>query len=241
VHECRAGRDPRVVAHNLNWINFSKLYRESGLLQPKVKDMIPPVESNKNIGNLALILGLIFFILVISSYILNFHKNPISDSPDHWGVLGDFVGGIVNPLLGLVTIWLLTVSLRQNNAMLKQAQAELKLAIEEIKRNQEIQASTEKALQDQVLLAQSSRDLEGTIALINYWQVKHDVLMQAAKNEINSATKHNCSQEEIDKIEADFFNLALTALRNTETFDHIIKNEAERLLTKYPLSTTENF
>lgn len=83
-------------------------------------------QSKNNVGKTALIVGVIFFILVITSYIWNFQESPISGDPSHWGVLGDFVGGIVNPLLGLVTIWLLTVSLRQNNEMLDQARAELK-------------------------------------------------------------------------------------------------------------------
>jgi uncharacterized membrane protein len=71
-------------------------------------------QSKNNVGKTALILGVIFFISVITSYIWKFHGTTISGDPSHWGVLGDFVGGIVNPLLGLVTIWLLTKTLHQS-------------------------------------------------------------------------------------------------------------------------------
>lgn len=177
---------------------------------------------------------MIFFISVITSYIWKFHGTTISGDPSHWGVLGDFVGGIVNPLLGLVTIWLLTVSLRQNNEMLDQARAELKATLKELKRGQEIQAATEFALKEQVSLAQSARDLEGAIKLITYWQTKHDVLAQAERDEVHIATIQGRSAEHIEKIRKRYAPLVIALLEKTREFDHIMGYEADRLLKKYP-------
>ena len=186
-----------------------------------------------NVGTLALILGVLFFISVIASYIWKFHDTSISGDPSHWGVLGDFVGGIVNPLLGLVTIWLLTVSLRQNNEMLDQARAELKATLEELKRGQEIQKATEDALREQISIEEKARDLEGAIRLITYWQSKHDILIQAGRDEVEHARiMHRTS--DIDGIRNNYSKLALNALKKTEDFDHIIGQEAERLLARFP-------
>lgn len=187
-----------------------------------------------SVGKVALALGVVFFISVITSYIWKFHGTSISGDPSNWGVLGDFVGGIVNPLLGLVTIWLLTVSLHQNNEILEQARVELKATLEELKRGQEIQAATELALREQLSLAQSARDLEGAIKLIQYWQTKHDVVVQAERDEIHHATIQGKSISYIDKIKEKYTASILDTLEKTQTFDHIIGYEAQRLLKKYP-------
>jgi hypothetical protein len=187
-----------------------------------------------NVGKKALSLGVTFFILVISSYVWNFYGSPISGDPSHWGVLGDFVGGVINPLLGLVTIWLLTMSLRQSNEMLDQARAELKATLEELKRGQEIQRATENALKKQISLAENARDLEGAIRLITYWQSRHDILVQAGNDEVEHARIMNRSTDYIEQIRNQYSQLALNTLKKTEDFDHIIGQEANRLLTRFP-------
>jgi len=52
--------------------------------------------------------------LVCGSYILRFGFNEnfsISDSPEHWGQLGDYIGGLLNPSLSFISIMLLIKSL----------------------------------------------------------------------------------------------------------------------------------
>ena len=191
-------------------------------------------QPKNNVGKIALILGVIFFISVITSYIWKFHGTTISGDPGHWGVLGDFVGGIVNPLLGLVTIWLLTVSLQQNNEMLGQAREELRATLKELERGQEIQKATEDALKKQISLAENARDLEGAIRLITYWQSRHDILTRAGSDEVEHARIMHRSTHDIDNIRKHYSQLALNALKKTEDFDHIIGLEAERLLTRFP-------
>ncbi|HCR2080175.1 TPA: hypothetical protein ONC71_003890 [Enterobacter kobei] len=46
-------------------------------------------------------------VIVIGSYILNFRSSSISNNPSDWGVLGDYFGGILNPLISLITLFFL--------------------------------------------------------------------------------------------------------------------------------------
>lgn len=51
----------------------------------------------------ALLLGL--------AYVARFHGNPAGD-PDSWGQFGDFLGGLLNPLVGIITVLLVLETLR---------------------------------------------------------------------------------------------------------------------------------
>lgn len=44
---------------------------------------------------------------------------------EEWGQAGDFIGGIANPIIGLITILLVIISIRQNQTALQQNQAAL--------------------------------------------------------------------------------------------------------------------
>lgn len=53
-----------------------------------------------------LLFSLFLLALVWTGYFLNFHGD-VSDSPGDWGTFGDFTGGVLNPLLNFITIYLL--------------------------------------------------------------------------------------------------------------------------------------
>lgn len=46
----------------------------------------------------------ILALITISSYIITFHHHSISESPSDWGVFGDYIGGVLNPLISFVTL-----------------------------------------------------------------------------------------------------------------------------------------
>ncbi|MBC7390461.1 MAG: hypothetical protein H7329_14695 [Opitutaceae bacterium] len=53
-------------------------------------------------------------LLVMGVYIGKFYHNDFSGDPAHWGQIGDYFGGILNPLIGVVNIyvfWKLTQEL----------------------------------------------------------------------------------------------------------------------------------
>lgn len=84
-------------------------------------------------------------VLVIGSYAINFYSHDVSDSPEQWGQLGDFVGGILNPFLGFVTVLILVRTMRLQSKQLKSSRKELALTRVELK--QAAEAATKQANQ----------------------------------------------------------------------------------------------
>lgn len=52
---------------------------------------------------------LVFFALLL--YWLNFGGSPVSDSVEHWGQFGDYIGGVLNPGLSFISIILVCFTL----------------------------------------------------------------------------------------------------------------------------------
>jgi len=47
-------------------------------------------------------------VVIILSYILNFYDHPISENPENWGQFGDFMGGLLNPFISIINLFVLT-------------------------------------------------------------------------------------------------------------------------------------
>ena len=47
---------------------------------------------------------LIVLVATIGSYILEFHSSSISSDPAAWGQFGDYIGGVLNPILTLLNL-----------------------------------------------------------------------------------------------------------------------------------------
>jgi len=56
-----------------------------------------------------LIIGSILIALPLIVYWFNFSSLKIATYPSAWGIFGDFVGGILNPIIGLVNLALLLI------------------------------------------------------------------------------------------------------------------------------------
>lgn len=74
---------------------------------------------------LYILLGLFFLsvLAVIGTYIGNFHLSTISDSPADWGVLGDYFGGVLNPLISMITLFFLIKTYLTQKEELKQSES----------------------------------------------------------------------------------------------------------------------
>lgn len=92
-----------------------------------------------------------------------------------WGQFGDYVGGVINPVVGLITIWLLTASL-------KQSQTEMALTRKALEDAEQSQKATEAALRDQIAVSEHARDINNTIAL---WQ-QADSIMKSIMTKLES-------------------------------------------------------
>lgn len=60
-------------------------------------------------------------LIVIGSYIYNFRNNSVSNSPSDWGALGDYFGGVVNPLISLITLFFLIKTYLSQKEELRQS------------------------------------------------------------------------------------------------------------------------
>lgn len=130
-------------------------------------------------------LAVLFFLTALVVYSLQFGGWPLwshlSESREVWGQFGDFMGGFINPLIALITIWLFTKSLRQNSEMLESARDELEMARHEIARGVEVQQATESALKSQIAIAQAGKDFNAARDL----QAKYmDLLLKIKNREI---------------------------------------------------------
>lgn len=85
------------------------------------------------------ILAAAFLALVWAIYYANF-GGGLSKDPGNWGVFGDFTGGVLNPLLNFITIYLLIKSLNFQEDQIETAKLEADEARNDLKKARENEA-----------------------------------------------------------------------------------------------------
>jgi Putative phage abortive infection protein len=65
------------------------------------------------------------FVFLILAYWYSFSKYGWSTNPDAWGQFGDFLGGVLNPLVSLAALFALVISVRMQRAELRDTRSEL--------------------------------------------------------------------------------------------------------------------
>lgn len=174
-----------------------------------------------------------FFCIALLIYFIKFYCSGESNQAT-WGQLGDFMGGLINPIIGLITIIFLSYNLKQNERLLTQSQEELMLTREELKKGQEIQKATETALKEQIAVAVYGRDLNNALALYENLEGRVKELLKVSSdwkfdpNRLNADMKSNNSA----------LNLAANQYAETiklkKELNHILEAEHARLLKLYP-------
>lgn len=79
-------------------------------------------------------------VVVLGFYAFNFYGNGLSDSPEQWGQLGDYFGGILNPIFGFTTILILIATIGIQREQLEASREELALTRKELERAAEAAA-----------------------------------------------------------------------------------------------------
>ena len=166
------------------------------------------------------------FAVAITLYALNFGGYDISDSPEQWGQLGDYLGGLVNPFIGLITVLLLVSSLRQNQIALAQSREELKHARAAIEQATATQRLTEEALKEQVAIASHSRDMNNAIAL---WEAFR-AAGSDSETKLDSYSRSGIYNSKVS--DAHFVTLQECAQKVKE-MSGVIEDEHKRILSKY--------
>lgn len=92
-------------------------------------------------------------------------KSLLNIELEHFGQFGDYLGGVINPVVGLLTIVLLTNSMRQNREALAKANEELELTRAAIDQAKDVQEKTEAALTEQILISRQARDINNAVMI----------------------------------------------------------------------------
>ncbi|HTF96748.1 MAG TPA: hypothetical protein VL995_11495 [Cellvibrio sp.] len=182
-----------------------------------------------------IIVGVLLFLFTL--YLARFASFYALDQSS-WGQLGDFIGGIANPIVGLFTIILLSVSLRQsrmalvqaNNALV-QSQQELSMTREAIVDARELQAKTERALKKQIKIAKHARDMANTSAMLTFVHsnIRNHEQEQDRLKALVKADKTINKDAEIQNIELGLQHMYQT----TRILGPISDRELHRLNEKY--------
>ncbi len=80
------------------------LVRKIVLYNLSVKDTTNMTTQTKWIIGIASLIALLAITAPIYYYVNDFHELPRSSKPSDWGTFGDFFGGILNPILSLLTL-----------------------------------------------------------------------------------------------------------------------------------------
>lgn len=135
------------------------------------------------------------YAIPIAIYGLNFFEFEISKETGHWGEFGDFLGGVINPTIGLITIWFLAANLNQ----------------------------ADKLHASQMSHAEKISDFEICIALISYYESngRELVAWAAKKKEIFEITLKNRLETLGDSPEDDeiFQELKSAEQKNSKEVD----------------------
>jgi hypothetical protein len=89
--------------------------------------------------NRYVVVSAVLICLVLFSYFAQFYLKlhyVVSDDPEQWGQLGDYIGGVLNPLLSFVSIVLLIRSL----SIQLEANKELRLEVEVAKKTEKLRS-----------------------------------------------------------------------------------------------------
>jgi hypothetical protein len=140
--------------------------------------------------SLAVIIVLLIMLL-IGSYIDTFRNQPISKDPAHWGQMGDFFGGMLNPILAFASFIALLYTIRIQSE-------ELKLTREELRKSSAAQEQSVINQQSQLLLQQNLEEFKHLCEMLNSWLMvteKHQFAEGLAMDSVIFAFNTHKAQE----------------------------------------------
>lgn len=124
-------------------------------------------------------------------YLWKFHNAPISDQPADWGVLGDYFGGILNPIISFTAL----IYLIKAYSSQKQELAETKAALKETAEYNLAISNTQK--EQRSLMADTYKLQQASIIIdMHYKEISH------IQDEINRAS--SCKYESSRKMNVGF-------------------------------------
>ncbi len=99
-------------------------------------------------------------LVLVAAYVFAFYQNGWSKNPDAWGQLGDYIGGLLNPLVACFALIALVASVRLQKAELAATREELK--------------ESKQAMQEQAKIAEQQRSEQRFFDLLNIYKFTLD-------------------------------------------------------------------
>lgn len=136
--------------------------------------------SRRNNRPLLFVLALVFCLTL--AYIVNFHSHPISGDPGDWGALGDYLGGIANPLISTIALIYLVKAYYTQKTELTETRRALKDAAKHSEDSARAQAKLVEAAIKQEAITKQNLELKLLITLIDLHQSRITFLQKELSN-----------------------------------------------------------
>lgn len=134
--------------------------------------------------NRSLLFVLILVSCLILAYIINFHSHTISSDPSDWGALGDYLGGITNPLISTIALIYLAKAYYTQKAELTETRNALRDTAKSSENSARAQTKLVDAAINQGLLTKRNLELKLLATQINI----HQNRILFLHNEISNST-----------------------------------------------------
>ena len=109
-----------------------------------IKNNNPNLYKTRNILIVMASIGILCLFFVFSIYALFFRNKEIVAEAENWGQFGDFIGGVLNPIFGLIAVVGLLWTIYQNQRELHLTREELSKSSEALNMNNEIALKRER-------------------------------------------------------------------------------------------------
>src|SRR5574338_115442 len=123
--------------------------------------------------------GVSFFLLAVLAYIVGFNSQTFVAQADVWGQFGDFIGGVTNPLVGLLGLAGLLWTIYQNQRELMLSRKELRNSSRALQQSNDIAT----AQATQLEIEEEKDDVLRLIGII-YDDIRHELDREGVFEEI---------------------------------------------------------
>jgi hypothetical protein len=141
----------------------------------------------------------------IGFYVAYFYKNPISKSSENWGQFGDYMGGVINPIFGFISVILLIYTILQQQKALSLQEEELKATREELARSAKAQEESEKALNEQAEIFKQQQFEATFFSLFNQLIQINNNLLQIVEKDTFEMEEYNIYYFVFSRYKSDYY------------------------------------
>lgn len=223
---------------------------------PQAKLQAQTHESERSFNWLIILLAIVAAFL-LALYFINF--NGSWGNQGDFGAFGDFLGGVLNPILGFATVGLLIWSLKLQMNELALSRQELALTRQELAETKKETSLSRKAMEEQVNHIKNEAKLNELTRLLERSQKKYEVIIghpfpiKSVKTSPNTTrnlddTYHSLLNNTLLLVDPNFYpTFTLAIQKSQEVINHLNRLRRETILISdlalkyYSLNESEEF